>query len=523
MAIYGTAGADSLTGTSGADEIFGLGGHDTLRGVAGADWLYGESGDDSLIGGSGDDQLSGGDGNDSLFGGLGKDTLFGGAGNDILDGGGWNDHLDGGTGFDIALYSVNTTPIAADLTLGSVSFPGQSWAAETLISIEGIVSGSGADTLRGSSSDNLLSGGAGDDRLSGLGGADSLFGGDGRDWLNGGDGDDTLDGGLGDDRLHGRGGDDVLKGGGGHDYLNGGSGSDTVVYDQSRYDDEGIEYGPELDPWHVEVNLLEGMAHFIEPGYASEKLDSIENVVTANGDDSLVGSHGANRLDAGDGINLILGKGGDDTLLAGDASSENTPGWVGLPAQPGAHSQYGDYIDGGGGDDYIAGGGSFRSVDYRGDTILGHEVLRGGAGNDTLVAGFGDIELTGGTGADHFVFTDEVRDLTVNGDYDRYWTERGVITDFNRAQGDKIVVDLNAESDLFYSGSFDSDLPYVFKGQAADEAREWGWFRDGADTVARFNVVDAEVFQSYQQELLSVDIRLAGYTGSLTMSDFEFV
>lgn len=87
----------------------------------------------------------------------------------------------------------------------------------------------GADTLDGSSADEILRG---------LGGADVLRGNGGNDVLSGGEGDDRLEGGDGNDELHGDGGNDELLGGMGDDSLydlegnntlRGGDGYDVLV------------------------------------------------------------------------------------------------------------------------------------------------------------------------------------------------------------------------------------------------------------------------------------------------------
>ena len=88
--------------------------------------------------------------------GGGSDYLDGGDGNDTLWGGGAGRRLDGGAGQDLAVYADNTTPVLADLRTGRVSFPGQTWAPETLVGIEGIETGSGNDTLIGTGGANEL-------------------------------------------------------------------------------------------------------------------------------------------------------------------------------------------------------------------------------------------------------------------------------------------------------------------------------------------------------------------------------
>src|SRR4029079_429844 len=81
-----------------------------------------------------------------------------------------------------------------------------------------------------------------------------------------------------------------------------------------------------------------------------------------------------------------------------------------------------DHLYGGGGDDFLDGGS-------------GADDLHGEGGNDTLIAPWYASQLTGGSGADAFVFL-------VASD--------NPITDFSTAQGDKInlsSIDANAEQD----------------------------------------------------------------------------
>ena len=141
------------------------GGDDLFEGASGRLWGY----------------IDGGAGNDRIEGGTNRDDLRGGLGNDVLEGNGSADRLDGGAGRDTALYTANTTAVRIDLAAGSASFPGQSWAAETLISIEDAATGSGNDILIGSAGANAFRGGAGSDVLDGAGGADLLIGGAGGD------------------------------------------------------------------------------------------------------------------------------------------------------------------------------------------------------------------------------------------------------------------------------------------------------------------------------------------------------
>ena len=205
-------------------------------------------------GGSGDDQLSGQADDDYIEGFAGNDTLSGGAG---------ADRLDGGDGLDTASFAAATTPVRVDLGLSGPQETGS--GRDTLVAIENLLGGTGADRLLGHGGNNRIDGGAGDDTIDGGAGDDVLLGGLGVDTVSyasstaavavtlassrsqrtGGAGidlitgfeqllgsvwNDSLSGGDGADRLDGGAGDDQLRGGLGADQLLGGPGADRFVY-----------------------------------------------------------------------------------------------------------------------------------------------------------------------------------------------------------------------------------------------------------------------------------------------------
>jgi len=88
-----------------------------------------------------------------------------------------------------------------------------------------------ADTMNGTSEQDVLDGSWGNDVLNGLGGNDRLIGNYGNDTLNGGAGDDVLIGGDGRDILNGGDGDDILIGGDDLDTMTGGAGKDIFRFE----------------------------------------------------------------------------------------------------------------------------------------------------------------------------------------------------------------------------------------------------------------------------------------------------
>jgi hypothetical protein len=170
----------------------------------------GGDGDDTLLAyGAGVSTLEGGTGNDHLFGGLLADTLAGGPGGDdlrgdvVLDGKGFvtpkerggddvlaggpdTDNYAGGPGLDTVSYADSIGPVTAVLAARTVEeggvTPGQGGDSEALPpDVEGVIGGSGPDSLTGNRASNRLDGGPGNDTIRGNKGSDLLVGGAGGD------------------------------------------------------------------------------------------------------------------------------------------------------------------------------------------------------------------------------------------------------------------------------------------------------------------------------------------------------
>ena len=254
------------------------------------------------------------------------------------------------------------------------------------LSSDNLIGSAGADTLLGSAADNVITG---------LAGPDLLFGGDGNDLFaaQAGDGNETVDG---------------------------GTGNDTYSLKDLR------------DP--VVISLQTGIATGRQIG--TDRLVSIETVLSGAGGDRITGSTGADRLlgfggadtmDGGEGNDSVEGGIGDD-ILTGGADDDFLLGGVGA-----------DTMDGGAGIDTLSYGGSAGAVtvdlatgtasggDSTGDRVTGFENLIGGKGADRLTGssganllsgGIGNDTLTGGGGIDWFlvgIATDRVTDLGLGG------------------------------------------------------------------------------------------------------------
>jgi Ca2+-binding RTX toxin-like protein len=398
-ALVGDGGDDQISGGADDDRLYGMLGNDTLDGDSGNDLLEGREGTDSLNGGDGTDRLIGGTGNDTLGGGDGGDTLFGDDGNDTLnsrfisffnfsvDNGTEIDKLYGGNGSDDVLVGVGDTASGGldidivRLTFGASAI-GVTYALTTALTTLAngtVVDGFEALEFRGGTARDVVTGGALND---------SLYGGLGNDVLVGGLGNDTLEGEEGADGLYGRAGNDRLTDGAGNDFLYGEDGNDTF-FDGAGLDTYSGGAGDDFyeinDDQSFERDIITDSAGNDTVSFSSFRISVVLDLTTQTRNDGMI------LRDTYTGIETFLGTSNDD-YMGGDALA-NT-------------------FKGGGGDD----------------------VLDGRGGNDLLVGDGGSDTFTGGLGADRFYIENDgnFSDLNWRGD---------IITDFSRAQGDKMWLD----------------------------------------------------------------------------------
>jgi len=267
---------------------------------------------------------------------------------------------------------------------------------------ETLVGGDGADDLVGGFGNDHISGLGGDDTLSGSYGADTLWGGDGNDRIDGGGAGDLVLGGAGDDLIvenTAASGDDRLLGMEGNDTIQAGAGGDLVA---GQDGDDDLSGGTGNDT--------------IFGGVGNDALNG------ESGNDSLSGGEGDDVLNGGIESDTLDGGAGNDTLIGDDTHYY----WA-------AYER--DLMFGGDGNDSMLGGTGNDTLygDAGNDTISGgslDDVVDGGAGDDFLFGGLGHDTLTGGAGADYFFAA-------------RGANTSAVITDYNYAEGDALVLDGN--------------------------------------------------------------------------------
>jgi Ca2+-binding RTX toxin-like protein len=285
----------------------------------------------TLFAGAGNDVLQAANAEVDFRGNTGDDTLVAGRGAVRFDGGGGNDTAD---------FSRRTDDL--DLRIGEPDFdelPGRRLTS----TVEVLYGGSGNDRITGNSQPN---------QIHGMGGNDTILSGDGNDLVSGDDGSDSLAGGDGSDNIHGGAGRDAIDGDEAADSLIGGEGDDVVR-------------GGAGD------DLIGNPSHWSET----------DNL----GNDELHGGDGNDRLHGsnGDERNVLYGDAGDDTCIAGDASTT---------------------LLGGEGNDALAGGAAAdRLIDD-----AGADRFYGWGGDDQIYAsdrsGAWRDEFHGGDGRDYISF-----------------------------------------------------------------------------------------------------------------------
>jgi Ca2+-binding RTX toxin-like protein len=476
----GTGGAEFLIadneGSSGNGDDWAVG--DTAN-----DLIFGGGGSDVLIGGAGDDDISGDNYYNFIFTNIGPTTSdpnypvrpfyaesFGGT--YFVPGG-------GGLG-----YAVSDVPSDGGADV--------------------IYAGNGNDVVWGGAGDDIIFGEAGDDRLTGDDGNDTILGGAGNDyiWGDGGmfpglftftqfgdtkgkydklvPGNDYLDGGTGDDVIYGSGGDDTLIGGAGTNRLEGGAGKDTYIFSSGSTNtvvdsgDSTFIFGEGFDKKNLVLRTGSLLLDFGAAGsvhlenfdasdpYAaqgetefqfadgsalsfSELLARGIELAGTDRDDVLTGTASPENVHGGQGTDLLIGGGGDDTYVFnrgdgadtiadhGSSGESNTVSFGEGVALSDVHAtvtaerqirldlREGDSIDIG--PDFDLAVQKLRFEDGTGlsseeffneqpieqtgtdgdDVLTGtlfNDRLRGLNGDDTLQAGAGDDVLEGGPGFD---------------------------------------------------------------------------------------------------------------------------
>ncbi|MBD2683250.1 MULTISPECIES: FG-GAP repeat protein [Nostoc] len=280
-----------------------------------------------------------------------------------------------------------------------------------------------------------------------IGNTSNLTGTSGADTLIGTIGNNIIDGKVGNDILTGNGGQDrfVIRRGDGNDTITdfggvgkGTSPSATVIanVDTLQFIGAGLtaqnllltQNGSNLEVTfenvsNTKVTLKNFQLENLDNLKASGSKPAIGNILF-DGQTTIIDNFNvldANSTDTAIGIqntvtflndlnNQITGLDNSADVINGQGGNDKIDGKSGN-----------DLLRGGAGNDSLVGG-------------AGNDSLVGGAGNDTLVGGAGSDRLTGGVGADYFLYN-------TNAAFVSSAIGQDTITDFNRLQGDKIILD----------------------------------------------------------------------------------
>ncbi|MFO0521382.1 MAG: beta strand repeat-containing protein [bacterium] len=462
--LVGGTGNDSVDGGAGSDTLFGDDGDDTLDGGTGGDSIFGGAGNDviftSLLSGAiGTDTVNGGDGFDTfqynvsstaaitaslaagtststqgnltlisietILGTAGNDSFAGGSAANVIDalgnrvterfrGDAGNDTITGGAGVDfftVADYANNSGSQAVSVNLSAGTASDGRSGTDTLVNVDGVRGGSGADTLTGGSLSRgtsgtffeLFRGNAGNDTLNGNNGlSDGVdASGDRADYsnntsaqaininlLNGGGSDgfggtdtlidiDEVYAGAGNDQLTGDAGRNSLDGGAGNDTLDGGAGSDAAHFVQST---AGVIVN--LSASAININSV-----IVAAGTANDGMGGTDTLINIEG---VRGSDFADYIRGSDDVSIV-------ETFRGDAGDDTIDGGAGID-----YASYSDVPQVLGAVNITLANGSATVNDRKGgtDTLSNIEGLAGTHMNDTLTGGAGDQWLRGNGGSD---------------------------------------------------------------------------------------------------------------------------
>ena len=325
-----------------------------------------------------------------------NDVLYGSVGDDVVQSGSGVDWVQAGPGDDVIESGDSSDGDGLDAFFGE---DGTDWIyARFRIAIEDAMVEESVETAVPGS---WLSGGNGDDIIMGAEGIDALLGGAGGDLLAGGGGDDWIfadaDYGLkkgvfrggwtipydsgwsdiglsngGSDEIYGGGGNDLIRAGLGDDYADGGDGNDSV---------DGGAGADELFGGAGDDQLFADSSNDVD--------DDVDLVDGGAGNDRLYGNGGGDILIGGDGNDSIYGQ-SDDLIYCDDGDDVALGGGI---------------IHGGLGNDYLY--GILAYGEDGNDVLIGgydDAQLSGGEGDDTIRSGLGSDYLDGGLGNDSYSF-----------------------------------------------------------------------------------------------------------------------
>ena len=315
--------------------------------------------------------------------------------------------------------------------------------------------------------------------LAGLEGSDTLKGGNADDDLSGGPGPDSVSAGASGDLVQGGSGNDVLKGGVGSDSFHPESGRDKVFGElgNDTMSQEATADGPDTFAGGRGVDLyfahrsggqnvdLNGVADDGLPGERNNIKPDVEEVTTGDGDDIIILSGAANRVEANGGHDTVKGLGGRDEVIGGSGD---------------------DLLLGGEGNDELAGDADQDTVHGNGD----EDEIRGGSGTDRL---YGDADddrfeqssgpdgadkIRGGSGLDWLRYSERTAAVTITiGDGD---ADDGQAGELDEVFGDIERISTGSGSDMV-SAPYSLEKNHILSGGGGTDQL---WGGDGRDFLS---------------------------------------
>ena len=395
--------------------------------IAGIENVTGGSGDDTLTGDAGVNVLTGGDGGDTLEGGGDDDDIDGGAGDDTIVGFVGADMVDGGDDDDTLVLDATSTDL-------NVAADGNLIRVET-VSAAGAGSGVVID-LHGQTEGFEIIGSAHDDTITGSTGADDI------------------DAGAGNDTIVGFGAGDVVDGGANYD---------TLILAATSAALNNAANGAFVNVEAVSAaGAIAGVV--LDLGKQSDGFDIAGSAQA----DTIIGSTGADDIDAGAGNDTIVGFIGADSVdggantdtltLAATSAALNAASdgnLVNVEIVSAAAALIGVVLNLGNQSDGFAIIGSSQGDTVTGST--GADVINAGSGNDTVIANSGNDVVDGGAGNDVMTGSagvdvlfgglgnDTIRATAGDGN-DFYDGGTGIDTVDYSATGGGLKIDLTAEN-----------------------------------------------------------------------------
>ncbi|MFF9468200.1 MULTISPECIES: hypothetical protein [unclassified Methylobacterium] len=414
--VLGGLGADTIDAgknDADADIVFGDNGHVTFDGqgrVKRAESLdFGLGDDDSIDVGGGDNIVVGGTGADRITALGGNDVVLGDDGRATFEasgrvkraesfdlGFGGNDTIDVGAGDNVVIAGAGSDVVSAldgnDAVIGDGGYA-EFEAGVRVVFVSADATGAGNDRIAVGDGDNVVLGGSGTDTITTGAGADIVLGDNGT--IRFADGI-RLE--IVSDRIGGA--SDTITTGAGADLVLGGLGGDTIDAGQADADAD-IVFG---DNGHVTFDATGGVirAESFDAGFGGN-----DEIKVGGGDNLVIGGTGADTITALGGGDIVIGDNGYAVFEAGVriefASTDTADGGN-------------DRIEAGDGDNLVIGGSGSDTVTTGagGDIVLGDNGLvayelgirarvvsdRNGGARDVIATGAGADVVLGGLGAD---------------------------------------------------------------------------------------------------------------------------